>query len=176
MTATCALIAAVAANGVIGRDNALPWHISADLKRFRALTTGHAIIMGRKTFESIGRPLPQRRNMVVSSTLRLLEGIEVFPSLAAAVAAVVGEQQAFIIGGASLYREGLPAANRVYLTELAAPYNGNVWFPHFDPRDWRVIEREPHPEDESVPGGYAFVTYERLGAGELPAPDLREEG
>jgi len=160
--ATLTLIAAVARNGVIGVDNRLPWHLPADLKHFKALTTGHTVIMGRKTWESLPekfRPLPGRRNIVVTRNAGYqAEGAVVATSLHAAIeAAESGE--AFVIGGAQLYATAMALANRLQLTEIDAAFEGDTFFPEIDRRQWQEAARETH-RDETGPG-YAFVTYQR---------------
>ena len=138
------LIAAIARNGVIGIDNRLPWHLPADLKHFKALTTGHAVIMGRKTWESLPakfRPLPGRRNIVVTRNAAFrAEGALVAGSLAAAVA-LAESSEAFIIGGAELYAAALPLADRLCLTEIDADFEGDTRFPAVDPKRWREASR-----------------------------------
>lgn len=154
-----AVIAAIAANDVIGAGNRLPWRLPADLKRFRALTTGHAVIMGRKTWESIGRVLPDRQNIVVTRQPDLAApGIETASSLAEALERVRMPSPAFCIGGAELYREALPRATTLYLTLLRQAFAGDATFPPFDRGEWRESSREGHAEDGLE---YAFVTYER---------------
>lgn len=153
------LIAALAANGVIGANNALPWRLPEDLKHFRALTLGHPVIMGRKTWESLGKPLAGRRNLVVSRDPNFpAPGAEVFASLAAALAAC-GDGEIFVIGGAMLYREALPFADRLHLTEIARDFEGDTRFPDFDKSQWRETAREMRNSDQGF--DYAFVTYER---------------
>lgn len=165
------MIAALAANGVIGRDNSLPWHLPEDLKRFKALTLGHPVIMGRKTFESIvavlGRPLPGRANIVITRSAALAgarpewTNVVVAASLDQAIAAAGETDEAFIIGGAQVYSMALPRARRLYLTEVLSPAQGDAFFPARNPADWREISRERGPE--SIPGlRYEFVVYERL--------------
>ncbi len=157
------LIAAVARNGVIGIDNRLPWHLPADLKRFKALTTGHAVIMGRKTWQSLPekfRPLPGRQNIVVTRNGDFrAEGATVVTSLPAAVAAAQSGE-AFVIGGAELYSAALALADRLQLTEIDAAFDGDTHFPAIDPHQWRETARETH-RDEAGGLGYAFVTYQR---------------
>ena len=160
------LIAAVARNGVIGIDNRLPWHLPADLKHFKALTLGHAVIMGRKTWESLPaqfRPLPGRRNIVVSRDAGYrAEGAVVVLSLPAALAAAgegEGDGEAFLIGGAQLYATALPLADRLQLTEIDASFEGDTCFPTIDPGLWREVARQAQRGDEGF--DYAFVTYER---------------
>ena len=159
------IVAAVAANGVIGAGNRMPWHLPADLRRFRALTTGHAVIMGRKTWESLGRALPQRQNIVVSRAPDFhAEGAQAAASLDEAIALVTLPAPAFCIGGGELYREALPRAMALHLTEIGVPFEGDATFPAFDRTLWREAARHAHPPD--VPGGapYAFVTYTRAGS------------
>lgn len=157
-----ALVVAVSENGVIGSKNGLPWHLPADLKKFKKLTTGHAIIMGRKTWESIGRPLPDRRMLVVTRDPAKLAGqpVEAFASLEAALAAA-GEDEVFVIGGGEIFREALPRAGRVYLTRVHADIAGDVTFPELPAGEWHEVSREDHEPDEKHPHAYSFLTYER---------------
>jgi dihydrofolate reductase len=155
-----ALIVAVARNGVIGAGNALPWRLPDDLKYFRALTTGHAVIMGRKTWESLPRPLPGRQNIVVTrQSSYAAAGAETAGSLADAVARVRLPASAFCIGGAELYAVALPQADIVYATEIARDFDGDTMFPAFDRSQWSESSREVHHADEGFE--YAFVTYVR---------------
>jgi dihydrofolate reductase len=170
-TASVELIAAVAANGVIGADNRLPWHLSEDLKRFRALTTGHAVIMGRKTWQSLPRALPHRQNIVVTRQAGFeAVGGNVAHSFAAALAQVELPPPVFCIGGGELYRAALPFATKIHLTEIARDFEGDARFPPLDRSQWRETSREDRPPAE--PGGfrYSYVTYER--SGEPAAPPL----
>ena len=155
------LIAAVARNGIIGKDNALPWRLSADLKRFKALTTGHPILMGRKTWESLGRPLPGRHNIVISRNAAYrAEGATVVRSINAAIDAAVNDGEAFVIGGEEIYRLALPLADRLQLTEIDSDFAGDAVFPAFDRSQWRETLREAHVDESGLT--YAFVTYERV--------------
>lgn len=158
------LIAAVAANGVIGSDNALPWRLPEDLKRFKALTLGHPVIMGRRTHESIGRPLPGRRNIVISRNKEYAaSGCEVAASLGAALDACrIGNEgdEVFIIGGAQIYAEALPLARRLYLTEIRADYPGDARFPAFERGTWRETTREHHRAESGIE--FDFAVYERI--------------
>ncbi|MFO1311646.1 MAG: dihydrofolate reductase [Burkholderiales bacterium] len=155
-----ALIAAVARNGVIGAGNTLPWKLSADLAHFRALTTGHTVIMGRKTWQSLGRPLKDRQNVVVTRDgAYRAQGALVVPSLAAAIAAANLPPPVFCIGGGELYVEALPLADVMHLTEIDRDFDGDVRFPAFDRSEWRVASREEHMADDGM--RYAFVTYQR---------------
>ncbi len=165
-----ALIAAVARNGVIGAAGALPWRLAADLRHFRALTTGHAVIMGRRTWESIGRALPDRQNIVVSTRAGFgAEGAQVVASLPAALACVARPLPAFCIGGGELYRAALPLADRIYLTEIDRDFEGDAHFPSIDPAGWREVERTPSTMEGPEGFAYAFVTYARRAAG-APRP------
>jgi dihydrofolate reductase len=160
-----AIIAAVARNGVIGREGRLPWRLPDDLKRFKQLTQDHAVIMGRVTYESIGLPLPRRQNIVVSRSHTVAPaGCLGANSLATALALVDRRDECFVIGGAQLYKEAIPLAHRMYLTQIAADTEGDVRFPAYDERPWRVIAREPHPADAKHEYAFEFVTLERAPA------------
>ena len=157
-----ALIAAVARNGVIGANNTLPWKLPADLARFRALTLGHTVIMGRKTWQSLGRPLKDRQNVVVTRDASLTaEGADVATSLGDALAIASLPQPAFCIGGGQLYADALPLASLMYLTEIDRDFEGDVLFPTFDRRQWRERSREEHVHTDGM--RYAFVDYQRTG-------------
>jgi len=144
--AVLSLIAAIAHHGVIGHRNALPWHLPGDLPRFRAITMGHPILMGRRNFESIGRPLPGRRNLVLTRRRgERPEGVEIHHDLPSALAACAGEQEAFVIGGAELYRQTLPLVDRMYLTWIEARYEGDVHFPPFERARFTTVQ-ETHFE------------------------------
>jgi dihydrofolate reductase len=156
------IIAALAANRVIGRNNTLPWHLPADLKRFKALTMGHPVVMGRKTHESIGQPLPGRRNLVITRNRAYrAPGCEVVHSLDAAIASCRGAQEIFVIGGAELYRESLPRAQRLEFTEIRAEIEGDAIFPEFCMSEWRETGREIHRDEAGIPFRYDFARYER---------------
>ena len=157
------IIAAVAENGVIGDRNTLLWHISEDLKRFKALTSGHPVVMGRKTYESLGRPLPNRTNVVLSRQELRLEGCRVVHSLAEAVALFPRDEEIFIIGGAEIYAQALPSADRLYLTRVHRSYEGDTRFPDWDPGQWHLKESESR-SGEGAPCPYTFEIYERGGA------------
>jgi dihydrofolate reductase len=158
--ALTALVAALARNRVIGIGNRLPWRLPEDLARFKRLTMGAPVIMGRKTRESIGRPLPGRRNIVVTRARDTSwEGCVVARSLDAALAAADDAAVAFVIGGAELYAQALPRADRLYLTLIDADYAGDAWFPEFDAAAWREVARESGVSADGL--GYAFVDYER---------------
>lgn len=155
-------IVAVAENGVIGRENDLPWHLSADLKRFKRLTSGHTIVMGRKTYESIGRPLPNRRNVVLTRRPALTwEGVDVESSLDDALRSCDGESEVFVIGGRALYDIALPRADRLYLTRVLESFDGDVFFPTNALEEFTLVSEEPHERDEKNPHPYSFCVYER---------------
>ncbi|HET9820951.1 MAG TPA: dihydrofolate reductase [Burkholderiaceae bacterium] len=156
------LVVAVARGGVIGAAGALPWHLPADLAHFKRLTLGHAVIMGRATFESIGRPLPQRLNIVLTRQADYAPpGVEVVPSLAAAYArAAAHGGPAMVIGGAKVYAQALGDAQRIELTEVHADLPGDTHFPPLGP-DWPEVAREDHPADARNAYPYSFVTYRR---------------
>jgi len=157
---TLGLIAAVASNGVIGSQGGLPWRLPDDLRFFKQQTLGHPVIMGRRTWESIGRPLPGRHNIVVTRSTGLrAEGATVVDSLAAALAACAGEKAAFVIGGAELYRAALPLADRLVLTEIHRDFDGDVRFPDFDRGNWRETRRDAHTAADGI--AFDFVWYER---------------
>jgi dihydrofolate reductase len=160
-----AVIAAVARNGVIGIDNRLPWRLAEDMKRFRTLTCGHAVIMGRRTWESLRGPLPGRQNIVVTRTAgNAALGVEFVASLDEALSRVRLPDPAFVIGGEALYREALPRADLLYLTEIERDFAGDARFPDFDPAPWRESSRTGHEAREAGNAfAYHFVTYERRG-------------
>jgi dihydrofolate reductase len=160
-----ALIAAVAQNGVIGVDNRLPWRLPPDLRRFKQLTLGHTLVMGRKTFESIGRALPGRTTIVVSrSGFRVPEGVHAATSIddALAQAAMAGETETFVAGGAEIYRAALARADRLYLTHVLADFAGDTHFPALDLGAFHVSSREPHAASDEAPFAYEFVVYDRV--------------
>lgn len=156
-----AIIAAVAANGVIGANNRLPWRLPDDLRRFRALTTGHAVIMGRRTWESIGHALPGRQNIVVTRQKDFVaDNAETACSLDEAIARVRMPQPAFAIGGSEIFREAMPRASTLHLTEIERAFDGDAMFPPFDRSAWRESARERRT-DAAEGFAYSFVTYER---------------
>ena len=166
MIPSIALIAAVATNGVIGRDGALPWRIPADLKHFKALTLGKPVIMGRKTYVSIGRPLPGRQNIVLTRDAGFrAEGVTVARNLDAALAAANRDAaEVMVIGGAAVYAAALPHARRLYLTLVRASVAGDVRFPDFDRADWVEVSHERRRQDQPVPLDFSFLMLERRPA------------
>ena len=166
-TLPLSLIAALDENRVIGVDNSMPWHLPGDFKYFKATTFGKPIIMGRKTWDSLGRPLPGRLNIVVSrQTDLVLEGAEVFPSLDAAVeraeswALAQGVDELMLIGGAQLYAQGLEQADRLYLTRVALSPPGDAWFPEFDLNQWTLVSNVENPAEGDKPA-YNFEVWEK---------------
>lgn len=147
---TLSIIVAIASDGAIGRANDLLWHLPADLKRFKELTTGHTILMGRKTFESLPRgPLPNRRNIIISRSLPTQPGAEVYPTIQQALEACASDGEVFIIGGGEIYRQLLPNTERIYLTRVQASFpDAEVFFPELDPTEWIEEAREIYPRDE----------------------------
>lgn len=158
------LILAASENGVIGKDNQLPWRLPADLKHFKRVTLGHTVIMGRKTYDSIGKPLPQRRNIVITRNPEWkAEGIEVCHSLKSAIAACEGEEEVFVIGGATIYRQALEAnlVHRIYLTRIHEDFDGDTFFKLPNADKWEEVVRETHQPDEKNKFVYSFMTLER---------------
>ena len=156
------LIAAMAENRAIGLDNALPWRLPADLKHFRKMTTGHHVIMGRRNYESIGKPLPDRTNIVVTRNPNYrASGCLVVHSVEAALAAVPNDLEIFVIGGAEIYRQTLDRAECLYLTLVHAHIQGDTYFPEFDLNRWNEVDRQRHEADEKNPHAYTFLTYRR---------------
>jgi dihydrofolate reductase len=160
-----ALVVAVADNGVIGRGGTLPWHLPDDLKHFRAVTSGKPVLMGRRTFDSIGKPLAGRRNLVLSRATASAPGVEVFASFDAAVNAVADGAELCVIGGADVFALALPRASRVYLTRVHASLAGDVFFPLSELSGWRELERREHAADERHAFPLSFVTLARAGLG-----------
>ena len=166
-TLPLSLIAALAENRVIGVDNSMPWHLPGDFKYFKATTLGKPIVMGRKTWDSLGRPLPGRLNIVVSRQPGLqLEGAQVYPSLDAALARAQawaqeqGVDEVMLIGGAQLYSQALAAADRLYLTRVALSPEGDAWFPEFDPGQWTLVSNTPVAAEGDKPA-YSFEVWHR---------------
>lgn len=162
------LIVAWADEQVIGRDNALPWRLPADLAHFKRLTMGHHLILGRKTWDSIGRPLPGRKMVVISRTSPPLpESVHLASTLEGAVdmAARAGEDEAFVAGGASIYAQALPMANRIYLTRIDAGIEGDTHFPAIDWSEWQNVDSIDHPADDKNPYPYRFEIWDRQELG-----------
>lgn len=161
------LVVAMDRGGFIGRDKALPWHLPADLRRFKAITMGKPILMGRRTYESIGRALPGRTNVVISRKGGVdAPGCIVVDSLEAGFAAAGNAEEIMVIGGAAVYAAALPLAERIYLTEVHADIGGDVRFPALEPEEWIELEREDYDADEANAYDLSFVVLERAAAGE----------
>jgi dihydrofolate reductase len=158
---TVSLIVAIGRNREIGKGNQLPWHLPADLAFFKRTTSGHTVIMGRKTYESIGRPLPNRRNIIISRNKDYVaEGCEVFTSLQDALIACQGETEIFIMGGAQIYEQALAIADKLYITEVDTEVIGaDAFFPQWDKNIWQEASREAHKADEKNSFDYAFVIF-----------------
>jgi len=157
------LIVAASENNVIGRNGGMPWHLPADLKHFKATTMGKPIIMGRRTFESVGRALPGRRSIVVTRRGRIeTAGIETAESLEAALALVADAPEVMVMGGGELYRAVLPAAERIYLTRIHATIEGDTFFPELAPSQWRELSRERRAADDKNPCDMSFIVLDRI--------------
>ena len=167
MTVRIALVAALDRNRAIGKDNALPWHLPDDLKRFKALTLGKPLLMGRKTAESLGRALPGRRNLVLTRSGRVpFTGMDAVASLDAALALIhddgKGDQELMVIGGGDVFALALPLASRMYLTHVdTVVADADAFFPAYDASQWRLVSREPHPADAKHAFAFEFVDCER---------------
>ena len=158
------IIVAKAKNNIIGKDNALIWHLPEDLKRFKRLTTGHTIIMGRKTFESLGRVLPNRHHIILCNDAQMQiddENVEILEDISMLEKYVKDEEEHFVIGGATMYRLLMPMCSKMYITEINQDFEGDVSFPEINMREWNITEREKGLKDEKNPFDYEYVTYER---------------
>ena len=154
------IIVAIANNGVIGLNNNLPWHLPEDLKRFRALTTGHHIIMGRKTYESLGRLLPGRTTVIVTRNKNYhIEGALIAHTLEQALSLCGDDSEAFLIGGAELYQAGLNLADKLYMTEVDLDVAGDAFFPQLDLTDWQELTRQSHVSEKGV--AFSYINYQR---------------
>jgi dihydrofolate reductase len=159
------IVVAMAANNVIGRDNELPWHLPADLQHFKQTTMGKPILMGRKTYESIGRPLPGRTNIVITRDgSYTAEGCEVVTSIPAALEAAAGHDEVMVIGGAELYRQVLPEVETIYLTRIHESVEGDTRFPEIRNTEWHQVERIDHEADDNNPHDYSFIRLDRVHA------------
>lgn len=159
------IVVAKAKNNIIGKDNKLLWHLSDDLKKFKALTTGHTIIMGRKTFESLGRVLPNRKHIVFSNNPDFKvndENVEVVHSLLQIQEYIESEEEAFVIGGAMMYNFLMPYVSKMYVTEIEKEFEGDAFFPRIDDKKWKEISREKGPEDGENNFEYNYVVYQKI--------------
>jgi dihydrofolate reductase len=155
-------VVAISENHIIGKDNKLLWYLPNDLRHFKEITSGHTIIMGRKTFESVGKPLPKRRNIIITRQDITIEGCEVVNSIEAALALCAGEEEVFIVGGAEIYKLSLHLTNRIYLTIVHKQFDGDSFFPEINKREWKEVSREDHQPDEKNSLPYSFITLERI--------------
>ena len=159
------IIVAKAKNNVIGKDNTLIWHIPDDLKRFKQLTTGHTIIMGRKTFESLGRVLPNRHHVVLCKNTKLHindENVEIINDISMLEKYIKDSEENFVIGGATIYKQLMSKCSKMYITEINKDFEGDVLFPEIDENEWKIVEREKGPKDEENSFDYEYVTYEKI--------------
>ncbi|HEX5001347.1 MAG TPA: dihydrofolate reductase [Bacteroidia bacterium] len=160
------LIVAFDKNRLIGRNNELPWHLPADLKHFKEITMGHHMVMGRNTFESIGKPLPGRTSVVITSNpLWIYPGCISAPDLQLALEACEGEKEVFIIGGARVFRDAIALADKLYVTEIDHQFEGDTWFPEIDRNIWERVESIPHKRDDRNNWDYTFVMYRKKESG-----------
>ncbi|PWK78145.1 dihydrofolate reductase [Mucilaginibacter oryzae] len=158
---TLSIIVAIAKNHAIGKDNKLLWYLPNDLKHFKDTTSGHTVIMGRKTFDSVGKPLPRRRNIVITRQAISIEGCEVVDSLKAAIALCKAEDEVFVVGGAEIYRQAIPLTDRIYLTIIDQNFEGDTFFPELNQDDWQETKREEFEPDEKNRYKYSFITLDR---------------
>jgi len=159
------IIVAKAKNNIIGKDNALIWHLPDDLKRFKRITTGHTIIMGRKTFESLGRVLPNRHHIILCNDAQMNidnENVEILEDISMLDKYVKDEDEHFVIGGATMYKLLMPLCTKMYITEIDKDFEGDVSFPEIDLNEWKVTEKEEGPVDDENDFKYEYVTYERI--------------
>lgn len=156
------IIVAAARNNAIGKNNQLLWHMPADLKFFKETTLGHPVVMGRKTFESVGKALPKRRNIVITRNKSFSpENVEVCHALDEALELLDDTEENFIVGGSEIYKMSLPYCDKIYFTEIDADFEADTFFPSFNPEEWHLTHREEHAADEKNPYNYCFLTYER---------------
>jgi len=157
------LIFAMDRNRLIGKNNELPWYLPADLQYFKRTTSGHTVIMGRKTYDSIGKPLPNRKNVVITRDSHLrLEGCTTCTSVPEALDIIGAEEEAFVIGGAEVYKQFLPVADRMYITFIDESFEGDAYFPPYEEEHWRLIQNEQGIKDEKNPYEHRFTVWERV--------------
>lgn len=157
------IVVALTENNVIGNGNELPWRMSDDLKRVKALTMGHHLIMGRKTYESIGRPLPGRTTIIITRQSDFkAEGCIVLSSLKEAIQQAAHDPEAFVFGGGEIFKQALPLADRLYLTRIHTTIHGDTHFPEIDPKEWKLIDQKEFPADEKNQFACSVITYERI--------------
>ena len=154
------IIAAMDQNRLIGSDNGLPWHLPADFKHFKEITLGKPVLMGRKTFESIGRPLPGRKNIVISRSGFRSDGVEVVNTIDAGLALVADVEEVMIIGGATIYEQTISRAKKLYITHVEAKFVGDTWFPEISESDWTVIDQKSFEADDKNNYSFKIITYQ----------------
>ena len=156
------IVVAMDDNQLIGKGNGLPWHLPADLAFFKKITTGHSILMGRKTYDSIGKTLPNRRNIVITRNTDVsIPGCEVVDSIEKALSITQDEEEIMVIGGANLFEQLLPEVNKLYITRIEGEFEGETYFPHYDENDWLELSCESHQPDEINKHAYHFITFKR---------------
>ncbi|MDB5118522.1 MAG: dfrA [Mucilaginibacter sp.] len=155
------IVVAISQNHAIGKDNKLLWYLPNDLKHFKAITSGHTVIMGRKTYDSVGKPLPNRRNIIITRQNITIEGCEVVNSIDAALALCRDEAEVFIVGGAEIYKQAMQLTDRIYLTIVHKEFDGDSYFPEIKATEWKETEREDYQPDEKNNLPYSFITLER---------------
>jgi len=156
------IVVAMDDNNLIGKGNGLPWHLPADLTFFKKITTGHSILMGRKTYDSIGKTLPNRRNIVITRNTDVsIPGCEVVDSIEKALSITQDEEEIMVIGGANLFEQLLPEVNKLYITRIEGEFEGETYFPHYDENDWLELSCESHQPDEINKHAYHFITFKR---------------
>ena len=158
---TVSIVVAIAENYAIGKNNQLLWYMPADLRHFKQITTGHTVIMGRKTYDSVGKPLPNRRNIIVTRQDIQIEGCEVVKSVDEALELCAGEEEVFIVGGAEIYKLAMNKTDRIYLTIIHHSFDADTLFPEIDYMEWKETSREDHQPDEKNKFPYSFITLER---------------
>lgn len=156
------IVVAISENHVIGKDNQLLWYMPSDLKHFKDITTGHTVIMGRKTFDSVGKPLPRRRNIIITRRSITIEGCEVVNSIEEAFSLCKDEPEVFIVGGAEIYKQAMSITDRIYLTIIYKEFEGDSFFPEINKQAWKEVFREDHQPDDRNPLPYSFITLERI--------------
>lgn len=156
------IIVAVDNNDAIGKNNQLLWHLPNDLKFFKRTTSGHTVIMGRKTYDSIGKPLPNRRNIVITRQENLnIEGVEIYNSLEQALENCLNEQEIFIVGGAEIYKQALPLTDKIYLTKVDHDFDADTFLSGFSINDWNIVSKEDHNKDEKHLYNYSFIILQK---------------
>lgn len=158
---TVSIVVAIAENNAIGKDNKLLWHLPKDLKHFKEITTGGTVIMGRKTYDSVGRPLPNRRNIIITRQQIEIPGCEVVNSVDAALDLCRNEAEVFIVGGAEIYKLSMPLTDKIFLTIVHENFDADTYFPEIKPTTWKETYREDHEPDEKNPLPFSFITLER---------------